>query len=78
MLNLNDITINQRQQRPDKEVLRNAQRFIPAKRLYASQEDIMQNKQNNYKNYKIKQIRKSRANAVLMSGENHSKTVDCF
>jgi len=47
VLNLNDITFNQWQQRFDKEVLRKAQRFIPAKRLALS-DKLTQNRQKNY------------------------------
>mgnify|MGYP000904616467 FL=1 len=41
MLNLNNITFNQRQQRSDTEVLRNAQRFIPANRWRQVYEQIL-------------------------------------
>jgi len=38
VLNLSNITFIQRQQRSDAEVLRNAQRFIPANRCRKTQE----------------------------------------
>lgn len=50
MVNLGNITFNQLQQRSDTEVLRNAQRFIPAKRYRAFGQTAK------HENYRLKSI----------------------
>ena len=73
MLNLNNITFNQRQQRFDTKVLRNAQRFIPANRcgqryskLNNMTIDLEKIKQNysEFEDYKIEHLAKNEAGGL--------------